>query len=481
MRRGVLAASAPFERGVMSSICSQPVKSSSLLQSLVSKPKESSQPVKRLPSWLIPAGVLLGFGVLFLFLFGDRLLPAPQVNVATVLTTPTDQADPASSMPNTGNMLFQASGWIEPDPLPVKATALIDGVIDEVHVLEGQLVKKGETLATLVDDDARLALAAAGENHRTLIAARDSQIASITSARKKLESVKAVHQAALTLQEDAADQHQRLSNLPKGTVPESDVISARLRHARERLQSLAAEALSGEAEADIARLELETKVREAEIAAAAVKVAQAQLALERTRILAPIDGRVLRLTAMPGQKKMLAMDDLESSTIAILYQPEKLQVRVDVPLADAAGLSVGQAAKIRCSLLPDRVFNGDVTRITGEADIQRNTLQAKVRILDPIDSLRPEMLCRVEFFGTSSAGGASSGSLAVWMPENALTDDAAWVFDPESQRVTTREVQASTETRDGYIRIISGLRPGEQVVLSPAGLRDGQRVKPRHP
>jgi multidrug efflux pump subunit AcrA (membrane-fusion protein) len=86
-------------------------------------------------------------------------------------------------------MLFQASGWIEPDPLPVKATALIDGVIDEVRVLEGQFVKKGETLATLVDDDARLALAAADENHRKLIATRDSQLASNISARLCIESL----------------------------------------------------------------------------------------------------------------------------------------------------------------------------------------------------------------------------------------------------------------------------------------------------
>jgi HlyD family secretion protein len=436
-------------------------------------------PPRRMPAWLIPAGIAAGFALLFLLLFRDRLLPAPTVVMAVVLTTPTDQAEPAPSNKSTGGMIFQASGWIEPDPLPIKATALIDGVVDEVRVLEGQLVKNGETLATLVDDDARLALAAAEKNHRTLIAARDSQIASIAAARKKLESVKAVHQAALTLQEDAADQHQRLSKLPKGTVPESDVISARLRHDRERLQSLAAEALSGEAEADIARLELETKVREAEIAAAGVKVDQAKLAFERTRIMSPVDGRVLRLTATPGQKKMLAMDDMESSTVAILYQPDKLQVRVDVPLADAAGLSVGQAAKIRCSLLPERVFNGEVSRITGEADVQRNTLQAKVRIIDPIDSLRPEMLCRVEFFGNSSAGGTTSGSLAVWMPENALSDGTAWIFDPESQRVTKREVQASTETREGYIRITGGLRSGEQVVLSPQGLRDGQRVNPQ--
>jgi RND family efflux transporter MFP subunit len=301
----------------------------------------------------------------------------------------------------------------------------------------------------------------------------------VASARKKHESSKAIVEAARTLQQEAADQNTRISELGKGAISESEIVVARLRLDRERLQTLAAEAISGEAESEVARMELETKVKEAEAAAAAVAVDQAKLALERTRILSPIDGRVLRLLAAPGQKKMLVMDDIDSSTIAILYQPDQLQVRVDVPLADAAGLSVGQPAKIRCSLLPDQVFSGEVTRITGEADLQRNTLQAKVRILDPADQLRPEMLCRVEFFGNASGAGQSTGSLATWIPQAALTDGTAWVFDPDAKRVAKRAVQASTESRDGFLRILDGLRPGERVVLSPQGLRDGQRVNPK--
>lgn len=413
---------------------------------------------------------------MFLGLFRDGLLPAPTVMVTPVLATTADTPAAHAKGPAAGNMLFQASGWIEPDPLPIRATALTDGVIRQVHVLDGQAVAKDEPLATLVDDDARLALAAAEQKHRMLIATRESQIASISAAHKKQESASAIVKAALTLQDEAADQHARLSGMPKGTVPESDVVSARLRLDRERLQSVAAEADRGAAEAEIARLKLDTTIREAEVAAAAVEVDQAKLALERTRILSPVDGRVLRLLAAPGQKKRLGMDDPDSSTIAIIYQPEKLQIRVDVPLADAAGLSVGQQAKIRCSLLPDKVFTGEVTRITGEADVQRNTLQAKVRILDPIDQLRPEMLCRVEFLSNPTSSSTATGLLAVWIPQNAHANDAAWVCDPESGRVSRRTVQASSETRDGYVRITDGLRPGELVVLSPQDLRDGQRV-----
>lgn len=448
------------------------------LDSLTRPSSAEAKPPRRMPAWLIPAGILTGFALLFLALFRDRLLPAPEVETAAVVATPGGPETPAAAA-TTGNLLFQASGWIEPDPLPVKATALIDGVINAVHVLEGQQVAKGDPLATLVDADARLALAAAEQEHRMKIAARDAQVAAIASARKKYESARSIVEAARTLQEEAADQHARISELGKGAISESEVVTARLRLDRERLQTLAAEAISGEAESEVARMELEAKVKEAEAGAAAVAVDQARLALERTRILSPVDGRVLRLLAAPGQKKMLGMDDTDSSTIAILYQPDHLQVRVDVPLADAAGLSVGQSAKIRCNLLPEQVFAGEVTRITGEADLQRNTLQAKVRILDPADQLRPEMLCRVEFFGGAAGSAPSTGSLATWIPQAALTDGSAWVFDPDTERVAKRAVQASTQSRDGFVRILDGLRPGEQVVLFPQGLRGGQRVNPK--
>lgn len=281
-----------------------------------------------------------------------------------------------------------------------------------------------------------------------------------------------------TLRDEAVDRLARFKKLSPGAFPEQDIVSARLRVAREDAQLRVAAASTAESGAEIERLKLETQIRENEIRAAAIEVEKAKLALSRTVITAPTDGRVLRLLAAPGQKKMLQDNDMESSTIAILYHPAKLQVRVDVPLADAAGLQIGQAARIRCSLLPDKIFDGVVTRITGEADLQRNTLQAKVSITDPVEQLRPEMLCRVEFLGIASAGSASPQALATWIPESAASDGNAWVCDPESQRVSKRSIKTTAETREGFIRVNEGLRPGEWVVLSPENLDDGQRVNP---
>ena len=101
-----------------------------------------------------------------------------------------------------------------------------------------------------------------------------------------------------------------------------------------------------ELESNLNSLEATRKEYEAKILRAEVEVKRRRLALERTNITSPIDGVVLRLLAVPGQKRMLDMDDPDSATVAILYQPGELQARIDVPLEEAAQLNVGQA--VRC-------------------------------------------------------------------------------------------------------------------------------------
>ena len=121
---------------------------------------ENSEPPatakRRLGVWLLPLAILLGFALLFALLFRDRLLPARSVEVVPAVGIEEAMVSVPVVKGAEGALLFQASGWVEPDPLPIKATALTDGIVDEVHVLEGELVKKGDLLATLIGDDTRL-------------------------------------------------------------------------------------------------------------------------------------------------------------------------------------------------------------------------------------------------------------------------------------------------------------------------------------
>ena len=73
--------------------------------------------------------LLGGLLALALFVFRHQLLPARAVDVARVvlLESVTGEQPAATAAPST--LLFQASGWIEPDPWPVRVAVLTDGFV----------------------------------------------------------------------------------------------------------------------------------------------------------------------------------------------------------------------------------------------------------------------------------------------------------------------------------------------------------------
>lgn len=446
----------------------------------LSRHRDSAPPPRRSRAWLLPLGILLGFALLFLTLFRDRLLPATPAEIAPVIAIPGETEVSAATSNQSSAMIFQATGWVEPDPWSVKATALIDGVIDQVLVLEGQKIEKGELIATLIAEDSELALSATQQELSRRESAREAHCAGIIRTIEEMKGIQAQVESANAVREAAKDRLDRLKRSGTRAVSERDIVDARLDYERVSALVIAAQSKVNEIAAHMNELAFETVSMEHMIEAGKVAVNQAKLTLSRTEIRSPISGRILRLHVAPGQKRMLGMDDPESSTVAVLYDPEKLQVRVDVPLADASQLQVGQATRIRCNLLPDQVFHGTVTRIVGEADIQRNTLQAKVAIKDPEDTLRPEMLCRVEFLEAATGPANTSRGITLWVPPSAIDGEQVWVVDPDSSRVKPHQIITGA-TREDMIEVKAGVLPGARVVLNPSGLRNNQRIQPAKP
>ncbi len=432
--------------------------------------------------WILPLGLLLGFLLIFALLFRDRLIPAKKVEVFSAVGI--EEKIKTSTTKKTANvagkLMFQASGWIEPDPLPIKATALTDGIVDSVNVLEGELVKKGDLLATLIRIDSKLERDAMAAKLAETKASLDAHCVKTQLAMQRIEVEKAGLAIAEADAEEASDKLRRYERLSKGAIAEDDMLATRLNQKRRLADVDAAKARIAGITQEINQIAFEILAIQAQIREAEIDLEKAELAHARTEIKAPVDGRVLALKAAPGQKKMVLMDDEDSSTIAILYEPAHLQVRVDVPLADAAGLSVGQRAKIRSNLLPDQVFEGEVTRIEGAADLQRNTLQAKVRIENPSDKLRPEMLSRVEFFETiipTTDAVVESTGIAVYVPKEAIQDNQVWICDPDTKRAERRAVNPGV-TKDGMVMVSPEVRPGEWVITEPLDLKTGQRLNP---
>ena len=216
--------------------------------------------------------------------------------------------------------------------------------------------------------------------------------------------------------------------------------------------------------------------------------AEAQLTVERMTIRSPMSGLVLRRIKAPGDKVRLGMDDPHSAHLVHLYDPARLQARVDVPLADAAEVAIGQACGVVVDVLPDEVFEGSVLRITHEADLQKNTLEVQVHVLDPSPLLKPEMLARVRFRGDAAAEAPaeSAGPVAtssVRVPDACLDGGRVWAIrDRDGGRGSAVPVSVTVGSRaDGLATVSGGLRVGDLLVVDPAdrGLESGKTVTVR--
>jgi len=409
----------------------------------------------------------------------------------------------AHAEPGSANARWvQAPGWIEPDPQPVVASALRDGIIEQVLVLEGDRVKRGDAVARLESDSTRLMLAHAAADLARAEAQRERSLAMAEEARAEeaqLPFRRAAAQARLDAARDASERADRLAQT--NAMGEAEVVRYR--------------SVMLEAQADLEAIEPRSRAISAAIRAAEAEarsatlvpqamVDHARLDHDRSTVLAPIDGVVMEVHALPGQN-LFAGDMALGRAVVTLYDPRRLRVRADVPLADAAGLAVGQRARVTVEVLPDRVFEGVVTRLVHKADIQKNTVGVKVSITDPSPELKPDMLARVRIEvvsardsgalsapaaqrgddGARNLASATSGRHLRLARADALAGEGperrAFVvvgFDRGRGRVEARRVRVDERSpHDGWISVSEGLAVGDRVVLAPpSSLIDGTAV-----
>ncbi len=471
----------------------------------------------------LPIALLVAFVLVLAIAGRDALFPRLDVRVAPVV--------PGDVETSGGDVVAQAAGWVEPDPFPHYASALTDGVVEDVLVLEGEAVTAGQVVARLVPDEARLAL----ERAEGELAHREARVSSAEAVRTEaqsnwdnpveLERAVAVAAAEVDGAQAAQTELERQIEAQDGRIAEIlDLVDAeagevkagassafaltqtrlRLTTARAVHGSLVARRGIRSAEFDVAHATHHAAARDLELriddtralagAKAALRQAvgerdrakaardEAALRLDRMQVRSPSAGLVMRRLAAPGAKVMLAMDSPHSSHIVHLYDPAKLQVRVDVPLADATNVGLDQPAEIIVEVLPSRTFQGRVARIVHEADVQKNTLQVKVAITDPVPDLKPEMLARVRFLATAEESDGES-TRTLFAPRALLLDvsgdrAAAWIVDEGGGTAERRQLVLGRNQKDGWIEVRGGLRSGDRVI-DPRGLTlsEGRRIR----
>jgi RND family efflux transporter MFP subunit len=211
-----------------------------------------------------------------------------------------------------------------PDKDAVVAPA-VAGRIAEVKVREGDVVAKGDPLATV--DDPALA-------------------ASLAEAQGAVQTA----QAAAVAAKANFDRQQRLET--EGIAAHKDVEEAKAR----------------EAAAD------------ADAAAAQAKLGAADAQLDRARVRAPLAGTVVRVFRHAGE----LVDGTPSTSIVEVADPSTLELRADAPAVDVVKLLAGDTATVTLDALPDAPIEARIAAISPAVDAASGLGAVRV-VLDKAD------------------------------------------------------------------------------------------------
>ncbi len=214
---------------------------------------------------------------------------------------------------------------------------------------------------------------------------------------------------------------------------------------------------------------------------AAVDVGRANLALvdarlKQTRIVSPIEGKVLDTLADPGEILSMMPTTAAAGGMAIvrLADLSKTVVEVDVNEADIGKLTVGQPADILLDAYPDKRYQGKLLEIAQIADKAKATVQVKVRVASPDDDVRPNMSAKV-IFRPQGTNLAETGKLVV-SRRALLAPGGSSVFVVKNGRIERRAVETKPAEGD-LIEVVSGLAEGDMVLTSQLDRwRDGDKL-----
>jgi ABC exporter DevB family membrane fusion protein len=252
-------------------------------------------------------------------------------------------------------------GLIEPDSEDVKIGSELAGKLKDVLVEEGAQVKKGQVLATLVNDDFLAAVEASqAQVHQSDAAYQKVLNGSRIQERK--ESYAALKEA------EAVAANAKSEGERRQQLYEAGVIS------KEELENYQREENVAQARLDEASQHfklIDDRSRDEDIAGAKAQLdlSQAQLReneaiYEKTFLRAPFDGTILRKHHRTGES--ITNSSVTPDPVFTMGDVSGLRVRVDVDETDVSRVAEGQKVYVTAQAYGTQKFWGHVIRVGGQ-------------------------------------------------------------------------------------------------------------------
>jgi HlyD family secretion protein len=347
---------------------------------------------------------------------------------------PVETAVVATAYPSQAYTVLTATGYVVAQRKAAVASKAT-GRLEWLGVREGSTVRKGEVIARL--------------ENRDVVAAMEQAAANVKVAHANLE------QGMAELREAERALARSRDLLQKNFVSQAshDAVVARYERARAAIAGL-----------------------QAAIAVAEANLRAARIAVDQTLIRAPFDGVVLTKNANVGDVITPFSSALGSqAAVVTMADMSTLEVEADVAESNLSKVKSGQPCEIQLDALPEARLRGVLHRLVPTVDRSKATVTAKVRFVDTDPRVLPEMSAKVAFLSQEMPADQRKPRTVV--PPGAVVerDGLSVVFLAKDGRAV--QVPVVTGERLGEFVQVSGVKPGERIVLRPpSGLRDGARL-----
>ena len=208
----------------------------------------------------------------------------------------------------------------------------------------------------------------------------------------------------------------------------------------------------------------EVRIRQAQLIERRVEFEIAKQQFNDCTLRAPFPGVVQERRTTRGEY-------LTAGTpVATLVRIDPLRLRVEVPERDAARIAVGQPVHVTVEGLTN-VFHGEVKRLSPALQVQNRMLVVEADVPSQ-NLLRPGSFARAQIITT----GATP---ALIIPSAALVTFAGIekAFVVENGKSVEKRLTTGDREKD-WVEVVSGLKAGMSVVLSPGNLQNTQVVTP---
>ena len=373
-----------------------------------------------------------------------------------------------------------ASGQVQPHT-KVDVSADISGRIVRLAVKEGQMVTAGQFLLEIDPSQYRAAV----ERATAAVASARSQSAqakpSLTQAQRNYDRLMALKKANPTLVSD------------------------------EQIEQL-------RTQVEVAQASLEAANHAVDQASASLR--DSQSLLSKSTIVAPMSGRITRLSVEQGETAIQGTFNKDAATMLTIADMSVLETKVKVDETDVSRIKIGDSTVIQLDAFPDTTFIGRVSEIsnssvkagatggTGGSADQAIDYEVTIQLLNAPPETRPDFSSTAKIITQTRKGALSIPIIALTVREDSVKPDTALTLAKKAptKEVGKRDVEgvfvvgANNKVSfrpvkvgiagEKYFEVLSGLKEGEQIVggtyqaireLKDGALVRAQKEQPKKP